>query len=173
MSAASAASAAGSVGVAGSAGGSAGGAVATSAAGSAGLNPGTLEQGPIDQGFSDIEDLLHEFREAACWCCTDRKGGRRTVDDAELEVEDRSGAVASRRLRPPPRKGFVPPEDDIHGRIDPEVEDRSGAVAPRRLRPPPRQGFVPPEDDIHERIKRLRWRAPPGAPMAGSGSESE
>ena len=99
-----------------------------------GVTPGSLEQGPIDQGFSEIEDFL--FPPAAC--CMDLGGGRRMADDAELEVED-----------------------------------RSGAVAPLRLRPPPRQGSVPPEDDIHERIKRPRWRAPPGAPMAGSGSEIE
>ena len=102
-----------------------------------GVTPGSLEQGPIDQGFSEIEDFL--FPPAACCMDLDPSGGRRMADDAELEVED-----------------------------------RSGAVAPLRLRPPPRQGFVPPEDDIHVRIKRLRGQAaPPGAPMAGSGSESE
>ena len=105
---------------------------------------------------------MHESRAAVCCCCTDRGGGRRTVDEADPEVEDRTVNDAD------------PEEEDRSGAVAlPEVENRSGAVAPRKLRPPPRQGFVPPEDDIHERIKRPRWRAPRGAPMAGSGSESE
>ena len=80
-----------------------------------GVTPGSLEQDPIDQGFSEIEALL--FPPAACWTDLDPSGGRRMADDAELDVEDRSGAVAPLRQRPPPRQGFVPPEDGIHARI--------------------------------------------------------
>jgi len=81
-----------------------------------GVTPGSLERGPIDLAFSEIEDLLHDFPPAA-YNWTDRGDGRRTVGEADPEVEDRSGNVAPRRLRPPPQQGLVPLEDDIHARV--------------------------------------------------------